>query len=66
MMYDKNINPINIKIGDRIKIKKEPYDKFSYIYNGPFSVIDVNGQNISENLNGKTYSIHKNRVIKYD
>lgn len=64
--YDKNMNPIRLKIGDLVKIVKEPYDKFKYIYDGPYEVIGINGKNIEIRLeNGTSYTIHKNRIIKY-
>lgn len=64
--YDKKINPIKLKIGDMIKIVKEPYDKFKYIYDGPYEVKGINGTNIEIELeNGTLYKIHKNRTMKY-
>lgn len=63
--YDKSINPITFKIGDKIKIKNEPYDKHKFTFSGPFDVIEVEDENIVINLNGKKYKIHKNRVAKY-
>lgn len=64
--YDKNINPIKLKIGDLIKISKQPYDKFKYIYDGPYEVREIKGKNIKIELeNGALYEIHKNRVMKY-
>lgn len=64
--YDKKLNPIELKLGDLVKIIKEPYEKFKFIYDGPFEVKSINGKNIQIELeNGKLYEIHKNRVIKY-
>lgn len=64
--YDKNINPINLKIGDLVKIIKQPYDKFKYIYDGPYEVKNIYGKNVEIELeNGNLYEIHKNRVLKY-
>lgn len=64
--YDKNINPIKLKIGDMIKIVKQPYDKFKHIYDGPYEVKGINGTNIQIELdNGTLYNIHKNRTLKY-
>lgn len=64
--YDKNINPIRLEIGDLVKILKEPYDKFKYIYDGPYEVKGLTGKNIEIRLeNGTSYTIHKNRIIKY-
>lgn len=64
--YDKNTNPIKLKIGDIVKIVKKPYDKFRYIYDGPYEIKAIDGKNVEIILNnGKNYTIHKNRVIKY-
>lgn len=64
--YDKHINPINLKLGDMVKIAKQPYDKFKYIYDGPFEVKQIHNKNVIIELeNGNLYEIHKNRCIKY-
>lgn len=63
--YDKKINVTDFKIGEKIKIKKEPYDKFQYIYSGPFEILEIKNENVIINLNGKKYKIHKNRINKY-
>lgn len=64
--YDKNINPIKLKLGDMVKIVKQPYDKFKHIYDGPYKVKSIDGTNIQIELeNGTDYKIHKNRIIKY-
>lgn len=66
IFYDKKLNPIKLKIGDLIKIVKEPYEKFKYIYDGPYEVKNINGKNVEIELeNGRFYTIHKNRIIKY-
>lgn len=64
-LHDQNVNPIQVKIGDIVKIKKEPYDKFRPIYDGPFEVLEVKDSNITVKKNGNPYDIHKNRIIKY-
>lgn len=64
--YDKNINPIKLKLGDMVKIVKQPYDKFNFIYDGPYRVRNIDGSNVEiEMKNEKLYKIHKNRLIKY-
>lgn len=63
--FDKKTNVVNYKIGDRIKIINEPYSKFKYIYSGPFEIISTERENVINNLNGKLYKIHKNRIMKY-
>lgn len=63
--YDKTKNHIDFKIGEKIKIRNEPYNKFKYIYSGPFEIIDTENSNVIIDLNGKKYKIHKNRITKY-
>lgn len=64
--YDKKVNPIKLQIGDMVKIAKQPYEKFKYIYDGPYIVKKIDGANIEIELeNGSLYKIHKNRIIKY-
>lgn len=64
--YDKNINSVKFKIGDKIKIQCEPYNKHKFIYNGPFDIVSLDNENVTVNLNGKLYTVHKNRILKYD
>lgn len=61
--HDRNVNPINLKIGDKVKIVKEPYNKHDLVYSGPFTILEVEPQNVVLDLNGKRYKIHKNRVL---
>lgn len=42
--YDKKLNPIKLQLGDLIKIVKEPYEKFKYIYDGPYEVKNIIGK----------------------
>lgn len=64
--FDKKINPIDLKVGDVVKVAKEPYEKFKFIYDGPYEVTKVDNANIQIKLNnGKLYEVHKNRVVKY-
>lgn len=65
LQYDKNANTINVRVGDKIKVKNEPYDKFKFIYSGPFTVLEIDKENVVIDMNGKKYKIHKNRVVKY-
>lgn len=36
--YDKNLNPIKLNMGDMVKIVKQPYGEFKFIYDGPYVV----------------------------
>lgn len=61
--YDRILNKVEFKIGDSVKVANEPYKKFQNIYSGPFTVLEVDKENVSIDLNGKRYKIHKNRII---
>lgn len=64
--YDKTQNKIELKIGDKVLIKKEPRDKYQSIYSGPFEVIEIIDSNIKIlDNNKKIQKIHKNRVKLY-
>lgn len=63
--YHRNINEIHLRVGDKIKVRNEPYNKFKNIYSGPFYVLAIQDKNIVIDLNGKPYTIHKDRVLKY-
>lgn len=62
--YDKNANPLDICVGQSVRIKKEPYDKFKLIYSEPYEVVEVNEPNVTLKVNNKLVTIHKNRVIR--
>lgn len=62
--YDRNINPINLKTGDQVMMKKEPYNKHQPIYDGPFEIIELDNENVKININNKLTLVHKNRLIK--
>lgn len=63
-IYDKQINSIDLQINDLILVKQEPYSKFKPVYGGPFRVKEVNGNNVTIEINKNAYEIHKNRIIK--
>ena len=67
LQYDRNINPVNIKKGDRILLKNEPYNKRNRIYLGPFIVKNIQEPNVEIIIDkNKTKTVHKNEVIKTD
>lgn len=64
--YDKKTNTTDYKIGDIVKIYNEPYDKFKFIFDGPFEISKVSDKNVEIILgNGKKYVTHKNRICKF-
>lgn len=63
-IYDKNKTETTIEPNDLILIKREPYDKFKPIYDGPHRVKYVDDMNnIIYDKDGKLAKIHKNRTI---
>lgn len=64
--YDRKTNTLDLKIGDTIKIEIEPRHKHKQLYEGPYTVISIEGENITyKDKNNKIQKIHKNRTAKY-
>lgn len=64
--YDQKTNSIKISVGDQIKIEKEPRNKHKQIYEGPFTVQEIQNENlIFFDKSGKRQTIHKNRTAKF-
>lgn len=59
---DKNINDIQIKIGDKVFLRKENARKSENQYMGPFKVINTQDVNITILKDNKPMTIHKNRI----
>lgn len=64
LYYDKYTNPIDLKVDEMILVKKEPYNKFSNVYAGPYRVKKIENENVVFEINGKQHTIHKNRTVK--
>lgn len=64
---DKKAEEINLKAGDLISITNETRHKFDAWYNGPFTVVDIQGPNctIKDSQDRQTI-VHKNRIRKYN
>lgn len=62
LYYDRNINPIDIKIGELVFMNKEPYDKHNKIRTGPYEVLEINHPNVTIKMGNKKYVVHKNRL----
>ena len=63
--YDKFINPIEFKIGDKVWLIKEPkpgkLEKDHY--HGPFDIIEVNkNNNVIIDYKGKAKTVHTNKL----
>lgn len=41
ILYDKSANEIHFRVGGKIKIRKEPNEKFNSLYSGPFEILST-------------------------
>lgn len=64
LYYDKYTNPIDLREDDLILVKKEPYNKHSQVYSGPYRVKNIQDQNVTFEIAGKSHTVHKNRTVK--
>lgn len=53
IIYDRQSNPLEIEIGDKVLIENEPYKKHSHKYSGPFEILAVDGHNVIISINNK-------------
>lgn len=65
--YDKSAKPLIINIGDKILVKREPYDKHGRVYDGPFTVHNASGSNVTFFHTDKNVfkTLHKDRIVRY-
>lgn len=65
-LYDKYAKPIVLDINDNVLIQKQPYNKHSKIYDGPYIVKSIDGVNVTvyDKIAKKNRTIHKNRIRK--
>lgn len=61
------INPLDLVIGDKVKLINEQENKLSPKYSGPYVVTDCMNNNceILNTESGKKTIVHKNRLLKY-
>lgn len=65
--YDKQINPLKINGGDKVLLEIQPYNKHTAKYGGPFTVVNEDGSNvIIEDKNRKQFTVHKDRIRKFN
>lgn len=62
--YDKTAKPSNFKLNDKVFLKKEPYEKFKNIYEGPYTITKIQGVNVTINneQSMKSKNVHKDRL----
>jgi uncharacterized protein YaaW (UPF0174 family) len=57
-------NPANFSIGENVLLKFENRNKLDPFYKGPFQIIEMNGSNVTLEIDKKKYVTHKNNIIK--
>lgn len=67
LRYDRNTNNFELKIGDKVLLRKETGHKLDKRYEGPYDVVDIG---INDNITIKTGSkkqqiVHKDRLKKH-
>lgn len=62
--YDKKAKPLSVSIGSKVKLFKEPYNKKSDVYDGPYTIIDISHPNVTmkHEKTNKVKTVHKNRI----
>lgn len=62
--YDKRAKPLSVSIGTRVKLFREPYDKKSNVYDGPYIIIDISHPNVTmkHEKTNKVKTVHKDRI----
>lgn len=59
--YDRTINPIDVRIGDKIYVRSEPYNKLEQLRK-PYVVTEIQGTNVKLSDGHKEILVHKNRI----
>lgn len=66
-IYDRRINPINIKLHDTVMVRDETRHKHDPIFKGPYLVVEISDPNVTilDQKTNKTKIVHKNNINKY-
>lgn len=66
--YDKRINPVKFKVGDRVFLLSDPYKKLGDQYKGPYEIVDKLGDvNVRLRIGpGRTRVVHTNKLKRGD
>lgn len=66
--YDRKLNKIEIKIGDKIIVLDETRGKFDPLYKGPFTVTGIQHPNVTylDQRFNRNKIVHKNNVKKFN
>ena len=65
LYYDRFVNPIDIKMGDKVWLIKEPKLRKPEKdhYQGPFDIIKINtNNNVVRDYKGKAKAVHTNKL----
>lgn len=65
--YDKKAKSIKFNIADKVLLIDHSRHKHKPIYKGPYKIISLDDKNVKllEINSNKTYTTHKNNIIKY-
>lgn len=59
--YNRTANPIDVKIGEKIYLRTEPYNKLQQLRK-PYTITEINGTNVKITDGQKGTIVHKNRI----
>lgn len=63
--YDKKAKPLDIKLGEKVLLVVQPYNKHKPIYDGPFEIVEISHPNVKILKNdNKIIEVHKDRLRK--
>lgn len=61
--YDAKSSELNIKIGDKVLMKKETYNKLERKYQRSFTVLQLDLPNVVIKIEGKPQKMYANRIV---
>lgn len=63
--HSQNVNPIDVKLHDKVYLKKENRKKLDNVYSGPYEIIAIEHPNVTIKncLTNENQIVHKNRII---
>lgn len=67
LLYDKSAKPIEVNVGEKVKLIVKPYNKYDFVYEGPYTIKSISGLNVEiiDDKN-KTKTVHKDRIRLYN
>lgn len=61
----RDINPLTLRIDEKVKLTKENRQKLDAHYTGPYVVTNVDGPNVTITDGVKQQIVHRNRLVLY-